>query len=393
MEDYITSLFEAFGNYINVVAESSQWWLILATLAAIWLLIIVSTKFIQDSEVLTREFKILTRIILISICVEFILLSWFLYNWMQTEFYQSDTEKLVHTLCIISCIIIEVIVYKLLANGFEREKIKQNINCPITNGDLVHKNKIAMQQFKKAKLWSIIPTLSFLVLLLPLKKDKNLVSFILDTSSSMDTHIEDGKEILTKSFQNINNDTDIILSWFSENNLKKDFTSLINTKDRSELDGVHQYFTNKESAIESLNTIEFTTLTPLFETIWSNYLYTTEITQNKKYDNTIFVLVTDGEDTYFSENTHNFLCDVSQFNDFYQDNINIINLEGLNNSFFEKAIDCNYTIYEGMDTYSYSQAIQDILKDVKKDYYFPAWLFICCFSGIIILLLIKPKKY
>lgn len=393
MENYIISLFEAFGNYIDMVTKSTQWWLIPAVLGAIWLISIVFTKFINESSILTREFKILTYTILISICVEFVLLSWFIYNWLQTEIYQIDIEKLVHVVSIIVCIIPQVIGYKILANGFEREKILQNINCPVTKGDLNYKNKIAVKEFKKIKIWALLPVISFLILFLPIKQDKSLVSFLLDTSSSMDIHIANGQEILEKSFQSVDNDTDIILSWFSENDPTEDFAKLINTKDRTKLGGVHQYFTNKKSAIKALNTIEFTKETPLYETIWSNYLYTTEISQNKEYVDNIFVLVTDGEDSYLKDATRSFLCEIPQFNEFYQDNINIINLQGLDNTFFDKANECNYIVYEGMDIDSYSTAVKEILGEVTRDYYFPVWLFIFCTLGILIIVFIKPKKY
>ncbi len=393
MEEYLILLFDAFGRYAGAITKSQQWWLIPTVLIGIWLLSIIVTKFIKESIIVTREFKLLSNIIIYSIGVEFLLIIWFIYNWLKTDIYQSDTEKLVHLLSIVVCIIFQIISYRILANGFTRESILQNINCPVTRQDLKSKNKIAVKRFKKIKLWSLIPVLGFLFIFLPIKTDKNLVSFLLDTSSSMDVHIGNGKEILRKSFQNINNDTDIILSWFTENNPSGDFNDLIKTGNSQQLDGVHQYFTNKQSAINALNSIEFTEGTPLIETIWSNFLFTVEHVQNKRYANNIFVLVTDGEDSYFEDEISAFLCEIPQFNSFYQDNINIINLQGANNTFFDKANECSYAVYEGMDIDSYAAAVQEILTGITKDYYFPVWLSIFCVSGMFIVLLIKPKKY
>jgi len=393
MEDYIVSLFEAMSSYFSMASNSTQWWLVPVTIVLLWLLITISTKFIGDHKVFTREFKIHTFSIVVGVCVELSLIGYFLYSWISTEKYQTDHEKLVHLLCILSCIVVQVMSYKKLANGLQKERLKQNVRHPVTEMDSRRKRKIVTQQFKKMKLWSILPILGFLVLLLPIKRDKNLVSFLLDNSSSMDVHLNNGKQILEKAFKNLDSDTDIVLSWFSENNPRTDFQKLIRSKDQSQLDGIHQYFTNNESAIQSLNSIEFTETTPLYESIWSNYLYTKALVQNKDYTNKIFVMVTDGEDSYFQQESHSFLCAVADFNDFYKDYINIINLQGLDNTFFEKAEDCNYIVYEGMDLDSYSTAIQEILVGVTKDYYFPAWLCILCVSGMTIVLLIKPKRH
>ncbi len=393
MEEYLILLFEAFGKYIDTMTQSQQWWLVPAVLVGIWLLSMVASKFIKESIIVTRAFKILIHIIICSIVIEFLLVIWFMYHWLKTDIYQSDTEKLVHLFSIIVCIIIQIVSYRVLANGFKRENILQNINCPATRQDLKGKNKAALQRFKKIKLWSLIPAFGFSLLLLPIKMDKNLVSFLLDTSSSMDVHIGNGQEILRKSFQNINNDTDIILSWFTENNPSGDFNNLIRTSNSQQLDGMHQYFTNKQAAINALNGIEFTEGTPLLETIWSNYLFTLEHVQNERYTNNIFVLVTDGEDSYFENEISAFLCEIPQFNNFYQDNINIINLQSANNAFFDKANACSYAVYEGMDIDSYAAAVQEILAGITKDYYFPVWLAVFCVSGMLIVLFIKPKKY
>ncbi|NMH87990.1 hypothetical protein [Flavivirga algicola] len=393
MEEYLILLFEAFGNYMDTVSESQQWWLVPTVLIGIWLLSFTVSKFIKESIIVTREFKILIHIIMYSIAVELLLVIWFMYHWLKTDVYQSDTEKLIHLLSIVVCIVVQIISYKRLANGFKRESILQNINCPATRQDLKGKNKAALQRFKKIKLWSFIPAFGFLLLFLPIKMDKNLVSFLLDTSSSMDVHIGNGQEILRKSFQNINNDTDIILSWFTENSPSGNFNDLIRTRNSQQLDGMHQYFTNKHDAINALNGIEFTEGTPLLETIWSNYLFTLEHIQNEHYTNNIFVLVTDGEDSYFESEISTFLCEIPQFNNFYQDNINIINLQGANNAFFDKADACNYAVYEGMDIDSYAAAVQEILAGITKDYYFPVWLAVFCALGMLIVLFIKPKKY
>lgn len=393
MEEYLFSLFQSFGNYVRECVNSVQWWVILVALVVIWFLSLISTKFIRNDTSVTREFKILSTVIIVCAFVELILLSWFSYNWVMTSIYQTDNEKLVHLLSILLCIVIRIVCFTSLSTGFARENKLKNVNTPLTRKDDEDKIKVAKHKYTKLKLWMLLPLLGLLMLLLP-NNNKNIVSFLLDNSSSMEDNLHNGKDILFNSIDNMDENTDIILSWFTEHNPKQDFQSIISENNYERLDGFHRFFADKELAKDALDNIELTGGTPLIETIWSNFLFTREQTESQEYAKRIFVIVTDGLAVYVEDDDiREFFCAIPEFDEFYQDDINLINLDDQShNAFFSKATDCEYPIYEGMDMESYTVSINQILEDVSKDRYYPVWLIIFPVLGLIIILFINAKK-
>lgn len=393
MQEYFKQLFQSFGDYVGSVTASTYWWVPLVALVALWLFWLVAAKVLDKRRnlQLTREFRLLSVLVVMAAIVQLIIIGAYMYLWAKSTFYATDGEKLVSLLSLALVTAVQVTAFVTLSRGFARERLLRNVQCPITRHDDERKQALAKKRFGRLKLWALLPLLGFLLLLLP-DRQHNLVSFLFDNSSSMESHIENGKQVLPRVLGKIEGHTDIILSWLSEDDPKLSLSEIVNQTDYSKLEGIHALYQDANMALASLDGIAFTKGTPLVEAIWSNYLFTQQQSGNAEYTRMYFVMVTDGGEGAVGDELQNFLCSVPEYEEFYQGNISIVNLGSAEGPFFDKALECGYEVYDGANLNSYATSIENIFKETFKDWKFPVWLAIFYAMGALTLLFIQPKR-
>lgn len=397
MEEYLNGLFKSFWSYIRATPDSKQWWLMVVTVMSVWIVAFILSKGAKSSIFVTREFKILQRLIVAAIIVQTLLVGYFSYQWRKGEIYLTDNEKLVHLGCLLLCIVLQLAWTTKLGKTFSQEKKLGAINTSFTKSMDEEKTRVARLGFNRLRLASALPLAGLLFTLLPTKS--NLVAFLLDNSSSMEEHLENGKQVLRNSVHEMGDNVDIVLSLFTETKTpKEDIGQILASTDYTSLNGNHILLDKKEGANMYLDTISATTIkTPLIESIWSTYLFlsTTESYNSQPYNSRNLVLVTDGKESYVKNYTDDFLCTIPAFSDYFGQNISIINLDPdeITNTFFSYAEStCGYVIYQGESQDNYVRSINEILNDVSNDKYFPVWILILSILGSVVTLLIQSKR-
>ena len=190
-----------------------------------------------------------------------------------------------------------------------------------------------------------------------------------------------------------------MVSWFSdpiEENYKTSMRELTSCISINKLNAVNNYFENNQNAINYLQNLISISPTPLFEGIWSNFLFCKSLKDQYQPEQMILIIITDGVETVIPEPEHeNFLfCNDQDFDDCF-DRVSIINLDGdLSSPFFMNAFECGYYIEEdGMSRINYLNALEHTLKHLKKDYNFIIILSTVLVIFIFIILIIPPKKF
>lgn len=393
MNDFLNNLFNSLGTFYNeMMAKGTQWWIILVCLIMTWLLVIIASKVIRNTNKLSTYFKIYKSGIIGASIIGLILVSTYCYLYGSTNFYYQSGEELIHLLSLIVILFLAANLLHRLSKGFA-QGARDIIVQPYTKGE--HREFLlkAQSEFKKVKIWMLLPLLGFLALLIG-GKPANLVSIVMDNSKSMTGVLEDGKQALGTTISDLNDETDIVLSWLTDVKPKRKINELMKVSDPSQLEGQHQFFEDKFQAIDYLETAGTIASSPLLEAMWSNYLFSASQQQALSYERKLLVLITDGDESYMAEDLQNFFCSVTDFDDFF-DEISVINLgTSYDNGFFRKASECGYSIdYDGTSLSTYSSSLNEILGQFKSDYLFVIWMAIISvlliFSSI---LFIQPKK-
>jgi hypothetical protein len=129
--------------------------------------------------------------------------------------------------------------------------------------------------------------------------------------------------------------------------------------------------------------------------VWSNFLYSKEFAQEKKYQKKVGIIITDGDESIISNDMSGFSFCGTEGPDSFFDNISIINMGGvLSNPFFRKASGCSLYIEEnGLDKSSYSNALNQFLREFVKDWGFILWLVLVTVLPILCSAIIPVRKY
>lgn len=419
---------QIFQDASNAVVEyfrsadygAAIFWLYIAVpLFGIWLaakVILVLRPGIVANEgqkpVLRRVFAIHRAFILSACVVSAVLIALFIYYWTQ-GFYNTYPLEASHLISLSLCLSVSTIAYLQMRGLVSRRKIRDFVKSPVNRDEEQSFAFFARQAFVKTKAFTLLPVLGFLVLSLLQTKSYNLVSFVLDTSSSMgmsndffgEAPIETGQVALRRTVQELDPWTNVIISVFEEEHpgksYKPDIHSIVSASDFGALNGKNEFFpgTQKASALAYISTLEddLTGSTPLCETIWSNFLFTRALVsdgQFPNYENIVAIYITDGGDR-LGDAVDGFLCENADFAEFYNvgANINIINLSGgYVSAFIAKSETCGYRIWEGYNAQLFNEALNDILANFKSDWNFVIWLGIVYLVFLAVNLLIVPKS-
>lgn len=405
IQKFLNSIIEYFNNVSK--ASSYEWIALLLIIIGIYVILLIIIKLSKKRYVILRQFMLIKSIVISSLIASLILITIILYFWTLTDYYPDHKSQFIHLLCLLISFIISLIALINLRKQFTRENLKQIISQTYTKKEQEDYSNTAKIAFKKLKIFILLPIIGFIILLFSDTTDK-LVSFILDNSSSMEEEIVRGRNALSQTIHELDDNTDIVIGWLTEdksgNACKTSISSITNVSDYSKLNGSFRIFFEKRSAIDFLNdqnNIQLIGLTPLYEAIWSNFLYIREMESDQYYKNKHLIIVTDGMDAFIQDDQEfaNFkFCEQSLHNDLYFDDVfddvTLINLggdEGL--PFFANSEQCNYYIDDGTTLDSYIDSLDRSLEKYKKDWNFVMWIIVIYIIFSLILLSIYPKRY
>lgn len=407
-ESLVTSF---LGIEISVIAMAY----ILVPVALIWGATKVFLLMDNSSNVVfKRPYIIFKFFFIISNFVALTLGVVYIYFWKQ-KYYDSFNHYGVHVLSFLLVLVIAIWALIKKSNFSQKENVNKGefIKIPLTIKETSVIYSIAKSDFNKLKLFALVPAFSFLTLFLYNNDKYNLVSFTLDTSSSMTSGvygfsndfppIEIGKEALSKTISGFDDFTDVVISTFEESsNYKSDINSIVSVSNSEMLAGQNIFFSasEKNATLNYVNTLgdNVTNTSPLCETIFSNFLYTKGIVESgfskKNYENIIAIVITDGEGN-LQNDVRGFLCENYDFDEFYNpQNINIINLNegGSSNDFWNLSIECDYLTWSGYDADQFNNSFAEIFKNYRNNWFFLLTLGIIYISYLFIVLITFPKR-
>ncbi|PCJ82005.1 MAG: hypothetical protein COA49_03320 [Bacteroidetes bacterium] len=309
-------------------------------------------------------------------------------------------------------VVIALISSTLLIKLFNHTKGRDNINTFIRPQlSLIKKaqvTRLLISKFQKAKLFILVLlTLPFVVLLMQsITETKAEVSILIDNSGSTDESINESRNYLAQAMRTTVDNTTFNISYFPNYNenqceryirkLKKDVNEVISELRHENLLGVNYHFSNTGAATSFIqNTpIETSCLgSPLIETIWANFLFTTDKENLVTKDKKIFIIITDGAGNLYSETSptkvpngfdiFTIVETTSQqsMEDYYND-ISIINIGDLYDQYlFEEIKQSSVELLDGYDKESYVNSLLYAIKNIQKR----NWCFIYVISFIVIL--------
>ena len=418
MNELFPSLSNAFLEYINNANfQNSDFWLaIFIPLLGVYLLSVIvlqvgRNKTLQEAYPFLRTFEIHRAVMLSSMAVSAILIGLYIYYWSQ-NLYASRPLQLSHMLSFILVFSIGLLAFYFLRELLGFQNRKNYIKNAITYEEEQENIVLARKQYLNLKWLLLIPIAGFLLLGMLNYKNYNLVSFVLDTSTSMltandigEVPIETGKTALRKTVNELDQWTDVVITKFEDASVKpykESIAEVMSTQGTGVLSGSNQFFlsTEKASTLSYINTLSegLSGDSPLCETVWSNFLFVKELSEtnsDRPYANVVSIIVTDGAGNLGSE-IDGFLCENVEFFDFFDGlgDINVLNLsnQGEYPGFIDLAQQCNYTVWEGYQANDFTTALNDILNNYKSDWTFPIWIVIIYTLLLIIGLLIFPQR-
>lgn len=402
MSDFFDQLFEAIATWARNFAESNfqALWVVLAALAGIYLLTVILSRVGEPGFPNSREHFIRRRAIAATCIVTGILIAIYSYLWANTQFYYDNPVQFAHWLSVVACMTLGIILLVSLRGTYYRQNIKSVVVPAFSLGESRKFARGARTLFQNTKLWLLAPAIGFVMLLFYLNKPDYLLAVLIDNSSSMENNIENGKLALGQTIEDLDNNTDLIISWFTDSTgqsaPRKTMAEVQAASDARQLNGRHAFFEDHNQALQYLEGIELTAKTPLYETIHSQYLFARQQTMDREYSRRILIMVTDGAESYMEENEVGSLLCTDEEYDLFWDEVGIMNLGGdLGGKFYTKAMDeCQYYVEQDA-TYlsSYQDGVAEMTREIIKKWYFPAFLIITYVIWGIACLLIRPKAY
>ena len=391
MNQLITSV----GDFYEEFQYGQEaWWLPFVILIAMYALFVIINRFDRKRFPLAKPHYILRNVIVVAAVAAFLLIAFYCFLWSSSTYYSKHGTELIHLVTLGAVLLVAIIALLGWRKKFERERLKEVVEQPLTQKEERRFFFLAYKSFNKSKLWLLFPALGFIMLVAFLYRPYSLVSFILDNSSSMAGHIEQGRDSLIRTIQELDGNTEIIIGWLTEDKPPKaSIEEITAVTETSLLLGQHGFFTNKKQAQDYLlGDIPVNGGTPLYEAIWSNFLFAKTQTRNRNYSRRLLVIVTDGGDNLAGEKLERFLCTREDFAEFFPE-VACVNLGGEDtNNFFQKARDCNYLIEDGSDKETYSIALDTILHNYKNNWSFIIWLAIIYVVLSMIAVAIQPRR-
>jgi hypothetical protein len=406
MQDFFGQLGKGFLQYWNEIktADLSYWFWLPGILLAAWL-VSFGFRFIMAKNKFPYKtiFTIHRRIAAGAAVTGFIFALLMIY-WWATKFYDRHPLAFIHLLCLFLLLLLPIINLLVLRRYYKREALREITSQPKTEIQQITFADTARKSFAILKRWGILVAAGGLLgtAIWGLKSDKNLVSIVIDNSSSMDQALINGKQALTNTFTMLNKNTNIIITSFKNEPAaqKKTVDDVLRINKYGNV-SVTQFFENPGDAINAINGISAEGGSPILQNIWENYLFVKQTRDIKQYKNTCLLVITDGIDNLNESIANNpkFLCQSPEFNEIFpSENFHFIDVEG-NYEFdsaviqrialFDKAVKCGYDIQNGKSLDDYILATEDALKDFKKDWRLPIWMGIIYLIYVLTILFIN----
>ncbi|MGB3182105.1 MAG: hypothetical protein WBB45_11995 [Cyclobacteriaceae bacterium] len=402
MKEFFSNFADAVGSYFRHFIDSNfqALWIVLIALLGIYVLTVLLSRFGNPPEPYSREHFIRRNSVIASIIVISILIAVFSYLWANTDFYLDNPVHFSHWLALVVSMVAAIVFMMGLRSRYYRGSIRSIMLPAFTPGEGRRFGRMGRALFNKSKIWLLVPAAGFLLLLFALNKEDYLLAVLIDNSTSMESNIENGKMALGETIRDLDDNTDLVISWFTDSTgaraPKTRISDVQAVSDARQLNGRHAFFEDHNQAIQYLKSIELTAKTPLYETIQSQYLFAQTQTANREYGRRILIMVTDGAESYMNEaEVRDMLCADESF-DLFWDDIGIMNLGGdLNWDFYDMAMnDCQYYVEEDATMLSsYESGIREMIREIIKKWYFPALLAFTYIVWVIVSLLIRPKAY
>ncbi len=403
MKDIIESI-KQYSNTLSF-SEFTDWGIILIALLALYFTTVFLLKIVLKKQKLQRPLYIYIGLMASSSIVLFTFLLFFIYKWKFTDYYINSPLQLIHIITILVLLLIPVIIVLFFRFLFERASIRQIISFRHSRNLENMAIKESKKVFFQNKFWLLLPFLAFMLIFFN-QNDQYLVSFVIDNSSSMGkigsediSPIELGKSAIGKTIQSVNKKTLFVLNWFNEptkNDYKTSLLNLTSCRSYNDLCASNFFFENKQNAFDHLQNLCTISSTPLYEGIWSNFLFCKNLREQYHPKQAILIIISDGNETSIpkSELSSFMFCNEVEFDKCF-DKVSVINLAGdLSDPIFVNSLDCGYFIEEnGLNRENYSAAVDNTLKHLQTDYNFILILFIFLVFFTIIVFLIPPKKY
>jgi hypothetical protein len=408
-ESIINDLENYFSTYDPLSMQG--WGYLLAVLGVFWLLSKVITFFLrrnqpvqQDDQPSTqqliyrsqvRAYTILTILLFVSYCI-----------FWRTGYYRAHPWQLVHLLSFLMIGAALITTLWQWSKLISAQGLKDLSGVPYTRTEEDKKRLSLVRSFKAAKIWVLAPLFAFIILLFIEKKSANLISIVIDTSTSMgvpnesgEIPLENGKRAMAKTLAEIQKTNDLVITIFSAgSSFKATATEILAIRNENNLAGINTFFSgaDRSSAINYIYSVaENSEYSPIHEVIWKNFLFVQKQTQETKiYDKVIAIIITDGIELPEVDNDR-FFCSNEEYTTIFSEpgDVHIINLLGDNtiSSFFAKAADCGYVVQDGFTADTYSDSLETILEDYTSNWSFLFWM-----SGLIVLitlisLLVNPN--
>jgi hypothetical protein len=417
MSDVFQSMTQALSGYVRYANPGSLpfWGGIFIPVVAIWILSVIALSARRESYVsegkkgvLRRQFRVWDTIYMVGLVVMAILTATYTFLWMRS-YYTNVPAHLPHLLSIALSGLLALSALWKLKNVTSRDDSLSYIKQPVTHNEEMFFLQLAKQRFSQLKFALLLPFIGLLPLAFK-SSPPNLVSFVFDVSTSMESPgiggeipLETGKAALRRAVSDLSSNTDIVISIFERPEergkpYRSSLREILSATQSSDLTGIHQFFKGAErsGAISYAQTLGYalTESPPMYETIWSNYLYQREMTAGKNYANKVAVYITNGFDQLDDQLT-GFFCENPEYAAFYsQENpVHLVNLsEGIPTQLGDKVEECGYQVWDGFDSRQFNEVLNNILKKFKEDWAFIYWLVTLCFLIALAGLTVFPKR-
>jgi hypothetical protein len=263
-------------------------------------------------------------------------------------------------------------------------------------------NRKARLGFMKLKLIILLPLLGFAMIPLMSRGVPNLISILIDTSSSMDSERLDKTSLTISNTMSENEANEhVVLSWFdnSKDNppRKTSLKEISNEINPDKLCGNHRYFSDVTDAVTFFRSGEMSEGddTPLIETLWGHFRFAESRASRSDFGKIVLIILSDGDERSLDSKElviDEFYCFYDEFANYY-DEIIFINFSGSNDSpFFDLAEGCGFKIIDGREIDTYATAITEVLEEYQSNHHFIYLLFIVYIITAMFFLLITPKR-
>ncbi len=403
----IKLLFQDFGDYakmfFNNFITNSLWIPIFFTVILIYVLTLILSKLAPISKGTTKTFTINKALILACMITALLVIGISCFVWSYDFNGALDESfRLSLLISLIITFLCSIIAMANLKQNFVRSKSKNLITQPITQYSELNCLLLLRKAYRKIKIWLLLPLFGFIFLAFN-KNESNLVSIVIDSSGSMGGGgLEQAKKSLSSTLAELNPETtDFVISVTPFGNYEADcydytkLSELLSITRPEQLCTFTQTFAN-ESPVDLISNLSAEGNEYIFYAIWKNYLSSRQLSNDRanEYDQRYQLIISD-----FLDATKEFfdtrICSSLEYNEFYDNNVYVINLLKDQQERFAQDFEVCYPghVYNGYQTDDYAFALEDVFREfATKTWYFIVWIALIYIIGSVIILSLTPTR-